>query len=236
MHMRKKKWALPELTECGFFTREPETLCGHWRQSFEKEQPLHVELGCGKGVSTAVMAHENPDVNYAAFDISADVLGNARRNVAAAYGDAPVRNLMLVKFDISYIYKAFSGEDRVERIYISFCNPWAERLKHHKRRLTHPRQLMQYRTFLVDGGEIWFKTDDDALFNDSLKYFEVCGFECRYLTRDLHQSGFAPNYLTEHEMKYTAEGVPIKFGIFVKKPGEIDLDPTRFTLKEEEEE
>jgi len=235
MHMRKKKWALPELEQCGYFTREPDRLCGDWHAAFKKQQPLHIELGCGKGVSTAVMAHENPGVNYAAFDISADVLGNARRNVAEAYGDDPVDNLMLVKFDIAYIFKCFNEADSAERIYISFCNPWGERLKHAKRRLTHPRQLMQYRSFLKDGGEIWFKTDDDPLFADSLRYFEVCGFEPKFVTYDLHGCGFEPNYETEHEKKYSAEGVKIKFGIFVKKPGEIDLDPTRFTLTEEEE-
>ncbi|MBP5725943.1 MAG: hypothetical protein J6Y48_02595, partial [Clostridia bacterium] len=117
-----------------------------------------------------------------------------------------------------------------ERIYIHFCNPWTEHPKHEKRRLTHPRQLMQYRTFLKEGGEIWFKTDDDTLFEDSLAYFELCGFEPVKVGLDLHADGFTPNYISEHEEKYTAMGIPIKYGVFRMKPETPDFDPTRFRL------
>ena len=75
---------------------------------------------------------------------------------------------------------------------------------------------MKYRDFLKDGGEIWFKTDDDPLFEDSLQYFSESGFTIRYLTRDLHQSGFAGSYSTEHERMFSAQGIPIKFLIAVK--------------------
>ena len=96
---------------------------------------------------------------------------------------------MIARYDISYIEKVFAPEDRVERIYINFCNPWTKRPKYAKRRLTHPRQLMQYREFLVDGGEIWFKTDDTALFTESLPYFDACGFELRYQTERSARGG-----------------------------------------------
>lgn len=228
--MRTKKWAKPELAVCPYFTDEAERFRGQWRAQFECDQPLYLELGCGKGVSTAVMIHDNPQINYVAMDITCNVLGDTRRNIAAAFGDAPVKNAIIARYDISYIEKVFAPEDRVERIYISFCNPWTKRPKYAKRRLTHPRQLMQYRTFLVDGGEIWFKTDDVPLFTESLPYFEACGFEMRYLTNDLHASGFSPNYVSEHEQKFTALGVPIKFVIFRKKPGPVTLDPVRWVM------
>ncbi|HIS95584.1 MAG TPA: tRNA (guanosine(46)-N7)-methyltransferase TrmB [Candidatus Ventricola gallistercoris] len=230
MHMRTKKWAKPELAVCPYFTNEAERFRGQWRAQFECDQPLYLELGCGKGVSTAVMIHDNPQINYVAVDITCNVLGDTRRNIAAAFGDAPVKNAIIARYDISYIEKVFAPEDRVERIYINFCNPWTKRPKYAKRRLTHPRQLMQYRTFLVDGGEIWFKTDDVPLFTESLPYFEACGFEMRYLTNDLHASGFSPNYVSEHEQKFTALGVPIKFVIFRKKPGPVTLDPVRWVM------
>lgn len=228
--MRTKKWAKPELAVCPYFTDEAERFRGQWRAQFECDQPLYLELGCGKGVSTAVMIHDNPQINYVAVDITCNVLGDTRRNIAAAFGDAPVKNAIIARYDISYIEKVFAPEDRVERIYINFCNPWTKRPKYAKRRLTHPRQLMQYRTFLVDGGEIWFKTDDVPLFTESLPYFEACGFEMRYLTNDLHASGFSPNYVSEHEQKFTALGVPIKFVIFRKKPGPVTLDPVRWVM------
>ncbi len=77
---------------------------------------------------------------------------------------------------------------------------------------------MQYREFLCDEGEIWFKTDSDDLFLSSKRYFEECGFELRYVTEDLHHSGFEPNIETEHERMFSEEGIPIKFLIARKKP------------------
>ena len=230
MHMRTKKWAKPELAVCPYFTDEADTLRGHWRERFAKDQPLYLELGCGKGVSTAAMVYDNRDRNFVAMDITCNVLGDTRRNIAKTYGEQPVKNVMIARYNIEDIRKVFAPEDRIERIYINFCNPWTKRPKYAKRRLTHPRQLMQYRDFLVDGGEIWFKTDDTPLFTESLTYFEACGFEMRYLTNDLHASGFAPNYVSEHEQKFTALGVPIKFVIMRKKTGPVELDPVRWVM------
>ena len=139
--------------------------------------------------------------------------------------------MQLLMADICFVDKLFAKEDAPERIYIHFCNPWTEHLRHEKRRLTHPRQLMQYRKFLKENGEIWFKTDDDVLFDDSLIYFEMCGFEPVTLGRDLHRDGFGPNWVSEHEEKYMAQGVPIKYGVFRMKPEVQDFDPTRFHLK-----
>jgi len=230
MHMRTKKWAKPELAVCPYFTDEAEKHRGSWRSLFEKDQPLYLELGCGKGVSTAAMVYDNQDINFIAMDITCNVLGDTRRNIAKTYGEAPVKNVMITRYNIEDIRKVFAPEDRVERIYINFCNPWTKRPKYAKRRLTHPRQLMQYRDFLVDGGEIWFKTDDMPLFTESLPYFAACGFEMRYLVNDLHAAGFAPNYISEHEKMYTEKGVPIKFVIFKKLHGEVEIDPVRWVM------
>ena len=230
MHMRKKKWARPELAACPFYTAEGEGRKNRWRECFEHpERPLHLELGCGKGVSTALMAAANPEINYVIADLSADVLGDARRNLVKACGE-DVGNVQILETDICFIDRVFGAEDGPERIYIHFCNPWTERPKQAKRRLTHPRQLIQYRKFMKEGGEIWFKTDDDTLFEDSRVYFDLCGFEMVYLSRDLHGDGFTPNYISEHERKYMDLGVPIKAGIFRKAGPEPEFDPTRYRL------
>ena len=230
MHMRTKKWAKPELAVFPYFTDEAEKHRGHWRDLFEKDQPLYLELGCGKGVSTAAMVYDNQDINFIAMDITCNVLGDTRRNIAKTYGEQPVKNAMITRYNIEDIRKVFAPEDRVERIYINFCNPWTKRPKYAKRRLTHPRQLMQYRDFLVDGGEIWFKTDDMPLFTESLPYFEACNFQMQYMVNDLHAAEFTPNYISEHEKMYTEKGIPIKFVIFKKTPGEVDLDPVRWVM------
>ena len=230
MHIRTKKWARPELQACPFYEPDGEEKKGRWREAFARpELPLHLEMGCGKGVSTAQMVAANPDINYAVVDISPDVLGDARRNLVRACGEHP-GNVWILRADICLIDRYFDRRDGAERIYISFCNPWTERPKHEKRRLTHPRQLVQYRRMLLPGGEVWLKTDDDRLFEDSLAYFLLCGFEIAYRTGDLRADGFQPNYISEHEQKYMDMGVPIKFAIFRMTDREPDFDPTRFRL------
>ena len=230
MRMRKKKWAVPELDACPYYVPDPDAHRGAWRALFPADQPLHVELGCGKGVSTAEMAWAEQDVNFVAIDLISDVLGVAKRNIERRYGDRAPDNIRLCNKEITRISECFGPDDRVQRLYISFPNPWSERRKHYKRRLTHPRQLMQYRSFLAEGGEIHFKTDDDTLFEDSLAYFELCGFEPVRVIRDLHASGYGPNWVSEHEEKYTALGVPIKFALFRMKKEAPSFDPTRFRL------
>ena len=237
MHMRPKKWARPELQACPFFINaikgddaEPGVLKNTWRQRFPKPaKPLHLEVGCGKGVSTARMIADHPEINYVAADLNFDVLGSARRNIVASCGEKP-ENVWLLMADVCFIGQVFGEEDLVERIYISFCNPWTEHVRHEKRRLTHPRQLMQYRAFLRESGEIHFKTDDETLFRDSLRYFDLCGFKTVFLTEDLHASGYGPNYVSEHEAKFTAQNIPIRFGIFRKGVEEPNFNPTRFRL------
>ena len=113
MHMRTKKWAKPELAVCPYFTDEPETKRGRWRAQFEREQPLYLELGCGKGVSTAAMVKDNPTINYVAVDITCNVLGDTRRNIEKAFDGEPVKNVMIARYDISYIEKVFASDSRV---------------------------------------------------------------------------------------------------------------------------
>ena len=225
MHMRRKNWAMPELNACSYYIPSPEAMRGSWLERFPKRQPLHIELGCGKGVSTAQMVHENQQINYLAIDVSSNVLGSTRRNMALAFGEEPIENVLLTTFDIGFINQYLAPEDECERIYINFCNPWSERKKHAKRRLTHPRQLAQYRAFLKNGGEIWFKTDDEPLFRDSVEYFLETGFTIRYQTDDLHADGFTPNYISEHEMKFTSMGMPIHMLIAVKE--DVEIAPPR---------
>lgn len=232
MHMRKKKWARPELAACPWFVAEPERLRGRWRERFaDPSAPLWLELGCGKGVATAAMIADNPGVNCLAVDISPDVLGDARRNIARLCGEDP-GNALLARANIERLSDLLSPEDRVDRVYIRFCNPWSRR-GHKKRRLTHPRQLVQYRALLPVGGEIVFKTDDDGLFRDSLIYFEISGFEPVFVTEDLHASGYAPNYVSEHERKFAAQGIPIKAGVWRKTAAVIDRDFTRWELEQD---
>lgn len=99
---------------------------------------------------------------------------------------------------------------KVEGIYINFCNPWP-RGKHHKKRLTYTRQLEHYKQFLKPDGKIYFKTDDDNLFEESIHYFEDAGFEIEKITRNLQsEPDFWENIETEHERMFSEQGIKIK--------------------------
>lgn len=212
MRMRLKKWARPELEACPFYVKRPEEMRGAWKSAFsDPSLPLEVELGCGKGVSTAQQALCERGANLVAIDINSSVLGVCKRNVEAAFqGKRSVDNLLLMNYEIERIDQVFAPEDRVNRIYINFPNPWTQRHRQEKHRLTHTRQLIKYRDFLVDGGEICFKTDNDELFEASLSYFPASGFEIVEKTGDLHREGTRPNYISEHEKLFVSQGVKIK--------------------------
>ncbi|MBQ9951925.1 MAG: tRNA (guanosine(46)-N7)-methyltransferase TrmB [Clostridia bacterium] len=224
MRMRRKSWTEPLIDSCPYYVDEPASHKGHWREQFPKQQPMYLEIGCGKGVATVAMAHDNPGVNLIAVDEVRHVLAVSIKNTQAEYGDDPVDNLRYTAIDAREIHDTFDLSDGIERIYINFCNPWTEKAKHHKRRLTHPRQLIQYRAFLQPDGEIWFKTDDDMLFTASKRYFGEANFEIRYITDDLHASGFAPNYVSEHEQLYTSRGCRIHFLIARMLPEEPKIE------------
>lgn len=138
------------------------------------------------------------------------MLGLSKRNIEKAYNFEYPENLFLIRQNVEQIENVFSKEDKIDRIYINFCNPWPKE-KHKKRRLTHIRQLEKYKTFLNKNAEIYFKTDDDELFNDSLEYFENTGFEIKSKTFNLQENPiFEKNIMTEHEEMFMNDGIKIK--------------------------
>ena len=213
MRIRFKKWARPELEASSFYINNPEEIKGKWKEKFKNpNQDLHLELGCGKGTFISNIAVRNQNINYIAIDLVDAMLGLAKRNVEQIYKDTEkeIDNVLLTRFDIERINLILAPEDKVKRIYINFCNPWP-RGKHHKKRLTHTKQLEKYKDFLIDGGEIYFKTDDDELFQASINYFKEIGFKIEKMTYDLHKEPiFESNIETEHEKMFTEQGIKIK--------------------------
>ena len=213
MRIRYKKWARPELEASPFYIDDPENWKGKWKTFFKNpEQPLHLELGCGKGNFISQIASENLNINYIAIDLVDAMLGLAKRNIENTYKEKKleISNVVITRFDIARILLIMDKKDIVERMYINFCNPWP-RGKHRKKRLTHSIQLEKYKEFLAKNGEIYFKTDDEDLFESSLKYFEESGFEIVKKTYDLHKDSiFEKNYETEHEKMFSDEGIKIK--------------------------
>lgn len=218
MRIRKKKWAEPELSVCDFFVKNPDEHKGNWKSAFKNEQPLYLEIGCGKGGFAGQLALQNPDKNIIAVDIKIDMLGVGRRTIVKLFEDSgrEIDNLLLVNYNVEQLDNIITADDKIDRLFINFCNPWP-RAKHKKRRLTFPRKLKMYKTFLKKDAEIRFKTDNDELFEESVEYFEQSGYEITYITRDLHSSDFEGNIITEHEKMFSDEGIKIKFLIAKQK-------------------
>ncbi len=214
MRMRRKPWARPELAACPFFIDNPLELGKSWQAEFANDNPIHMELGCGKGNFVAKIGVVHPEINFLAIDIKSEVLAMGKRICEQAYAEKglnPIDNLRMMSQDIERLRDVFQFGDKIERIYINFCNPWSTKTRHLKHRLTHTRQLNMYKTLLSPTGDVHFKTDSDELFEDTLVYLEESGYKVEYITYDLHGSGYSPNYTTEHEEMYTAEGIKIKF-------------------------
>ena len=213
MRIRFKAWARPELEASSFYRDNPEELKNNWIKEFKnQENPIHLELGCGKGQFIAQKAIQNPEINYIAIDLVDAMLGLAKRNVEEVFkeNNKEIDNVILTRFDIERIPLLLGEKDNIKRIYINFCNPWPKG-KHRKKRLTHTRQLEKYKTFLAKDGEIYFKTDDDDLFNGSLGYFEESGFTIVKKTYDLHAEPIWENNIeTEHDKMFSEQGIKIK--------------------------
>lgn len=221
MRLRRKPWARPELDACPFVIDRPQALRGRWAEVFVQRAPIHLELGCGKGAFIAEQALRNPQVNHLAVDIKSEVLALAKRNAERLFSQAGRRvdNLLLASYDIERIGDMLAARDSISRIYIHFCNPWPKN-RDFKHRLTHPRQLEKYRAFLVPGGELYFKTDDDMLFAATLESLGQCGFAVVECLEDLPASHEAAAVMTEHERMFRQMGRAIKY-IVARAPKEL---------------
>ncbi len=212
MRLRKKHWARPELEASDIVIYDKYDHNGKWNEVFGNNNPIHLELGCGMGGHISQRARKYSDINYVGIDLKDEVVVTALRKVMAQFEDVEIAkeiNVRLMVLNIMLIDNVF-GKDEIERIYINFCNPWPKE-RHNKRRLTYTKFLEDYKKFLKPGGEIWFKTDDTDLFNDSQEYFKSSGFSLEFVTYDLHNSEFEDNIVTEYEGKFTAMGMKTMF-------------------------
>lgn len=213
MRSRFKPWALPEIEASEYVCMDPEEFKANWGSFYANpELPLSLELGCGKGRFISTISKNRPYYNYLGVDIDNLTLAKANRKLLA---DKPT-NARLLRHDISKI-DGYFGEEEVSEIFINFPNPWPKR-RQKKRRLTHPKQLVQYRLFLKESGQIWFKTDDQDLYEASLEYFPLMGFKILSHTDNLiTEEGEDPrSILTEYEERWRGQGMNIK-AIYVEK-------------------
>lgn len=201
MRVRKRKGAEAHLeSHPEYVVLDPVSSKGKWKSIFGNDQPIHIEVGSGKGDFITGMALQNPDINYIGIDIQVSVLSYALDKVV----DSGLPNIRLLRVDGSSLVNFFE-KDEISLLYLNFSDPWPKK-KHEKRRLTYKTFLETYQNILPKHGEIHFKTDNRGLFEYSLASFSQYGMIIKQVWLDLHASQFEGNVMTEYEKKFSSKG------------------------------
>lgn len=204
MRVKHKPWAKDRLQEFpAIYIENPEELKGKWQEVFGNNNPIHIEIGSGKGQFVSGMAKANPNINYIGIEMIESVLVSALDKAI----EADVPNLRLVARDAKLLEECFE-KGEIAQIYLNFSDPWPKK-RHTKRRLTNPTFLMIYERLLPEEGEIHFKTDNRSLFEYSLVAFSEYNMLLTFVSLDLHNSDYEGNIKTEYEEKFSAKGFPI---------------------------
>lgn len=204
MRMRKKKNVQQRIEKCeGYFVQAPEEYRGKWNEVFGNDNPIHIEVGCGKGNFISGMAKLHPDINYIAVEVCIDVMVIAIEKA----NEKALPNVKFINVDARLLADSFA-DGECGRIYLNFSDPWPKS-GHYKRRLTYKDFLEIYRRILTDDGEIHFKTDNMHLFEFSICSFAQNNFKLKNLSLDLHNSNFEGNVMTEYEQRFSELGQPI---------------------------
>lgn len=205
MRQRNRKWAQPYLdSNLKYMIRDfPVT-----EKLFGNENPVHVEIGTGKGDFIVEMAKKNPNVNFIGIEMQSSV-------IALAVQKAEKEELGNIKFlvmDARLLAEKFTGI-RFNRIYLNFSDPWPK-ARHEKRRLTSQKFLLTYKTFLTGDGEVWFKTDNKGLYEYS--YVSFGENHWNIIENDSNYQIKEEDAMSEYEKKFRALSQPI-YRIKVKK-------------------
>ena len=178
---------------------------GKWHEIFGNEQPLHIEIGMGKGKFIHTMAKLNPQINYVGIEKYSSVLLRAVQKME----EEELPNLRFLRMDAEDITKVF-GKGEVDKIYLNFSDPWPKD-RHAKRRLPSREFLRRYDVILKAGGKLEFKTDNRQLFDFAVEELEPAGWTADVITYDLHADAVLVegNVMTEYEEKFSSLGNPI---------------------------
>lgn len=179
---------------------------GNWQQVFGNTNPIHIEIGMGKGRFLMDLAALHPEINYIGIERYTSVLLRAVQKME----ENPLSNVRFLCVDAATLPEIFATEE-VDRIYLNFSDPWPKD-RHARRRLTSSDFLNRYDLFLAKDGRIEFKTDNRDLFDFSVEEIENSPiWQLNVKTYDLHNDPElnVGNIMTEYEEKFSSKGNPI---------------------------
>lgn len=204
MRLRNVKGSRETIAANEYVVQDETSMKGKWHDRFGNDNPIHIEIGMGKGKFIMEMARLNPNINYIGIEKFSSVLVRAIEKQE----QEQLSNLLFIRMDAEYIEDVFE-KGEVGYIYLNFSDPWPKD-RHAKRRLTSVNFLRRYENILADDGGVTFKTDNRPLFDFSLEQVEEAGWNLESHTFDLHNSEYAEgNVMTEYEKRFSEMGNPI---------------------------
>ena len=195
-----------------FLVEDPRSCKGHWNEVFGNDNPVFLEIGCGKGRFIEAHAQREPSCNFIACEGQASV-------VLRALEKAEEKNLENLRIFIDYVHdlQDYFEEGEIAGVYLNFSDPWPK-ARHAKRRLTYHKNLENYRSVLSENGFIEFKTDNEELFEFTLEEIGTASYTITEMTRNLHgETNLGPcaaksaEYMTEYEEKFSTKGKNINY-------------------------
>ena len=204
MRQRHKPWADDFLKENHqLVIPNPSEHKQHWQAAFKNNNPVHIEIGTGKGQFIAGMGKQLPNINFIGIELAKSIIVSAAQKV----NDLELANVLLLNENASDL-RDFFATNEADVIYLNFSDPWPKN-RHEKRRLTYHTFLEQYQEILGNDGEIILKTDNRGLFEYSLVSFSKFGMILEEVTIDLDDLQDPLNVMTEYEEKFSSKGQPI---------------------------
>lgn len=214
MRMRRKKNLDSRMELCAervtniivkdrrFDATETETLLDY-TALFGNDNPVRLEIGCGKGGFICTIAAQHPELNFIAVEKYSNVLVTAMER-ARSMG---LTNVWFLWGDAEYLPR-FLPAHSISTLYLNFSTPFPKK-KYATHRLTHGHFLAMYRTLLTADATVVQKTDNRGLFQFSLEEFSKAGYTLQRVSLDLHADDYPDNIVTEYEQKFIDEGLPI---------------------------
>lgn len=200
MRLRHKPYAKEKIEDHPqYVVIKDENTKGRWQSRFTQKQPLHVEIGCGKGRFIVEMAKRYPEINFIGIELQTSVIVTALEKQI----EEKLPNLQFLQANANELESYFEVNE-VDRIYLTFSDPWPKN-RHEKRRLTYKDFLEIYKTILKKDGELHFKTDNQGLFEYSLVSFSQFKAVLKEVYLDLHKTD-QENIMTEFEEKFSKKG------------------------------
>lgn len=214
MRLRNIPGAEEAIANSDYVIHEAKEYRGKFASLFGNDNPIHIEIGMGKGQFIVEMAKRHPDVNYIGIERYSSVLLRALQKMDAL--EEKPDNLKFMCIDAKEITEMFAPEE-IGRIYLNFSDPWPKD-RHAKRRLPSKEFLKLYDQILKKDGQLEFKTDNRGLFDFAVSELSIAGWKAKEITYDLHhdEKMNEGNVMTEYEEKFSSKGNPIYKYIIVR--------------------